>query len=633
MTKELPEIINNHPVVIISWRNGDHWPVQFVTDNIQQFGYTASQFISGEIFFEDIIDPRDLAWIKRKVGRFNSDIKKKQFRTMEYRIIDAFGDIHWIRDQTVMERNDNGTTTHYSGMLLDITESIDEDSVNNRKQSSNNNILDSLPGVIFKSVISENYRKNVFLSEGCLELTGYTTEEVKSKDSFVCESISLPAEKEHLKQTMERLIFEKMEHYFETYRILTKDGNIKWVNETGRIYYDTQIGNSIEIVGIITSFMHYKEFEEKLLQSEQKMEGFFKYTPLGIALFSPYGALNECNPVFKSVFGKQIDQTNLFDLEFIPKQVRKKILNGEIVHFDQYFAEYHKQYVVKESMIDNSLSLSFWISTYGGTTSHRGIIVTFWDITKRKLLERQKEVFVNTISHELRTPLAAIKASITMMNDKNINIGYEEKQGVMSIAERNVERLSRLVNELLNFQRVDGEKFDLTSAYHRFHPILKNCTEEMIPFGKDKNIEIKLLVDENIPLVYCDPYWINEVYTNIVSNAIKFSKPNGTIAVKCTVADKCLVVSVRDRGIGISSTDLGKLFRSFSQGSIDYSQRRGGSGLGLAICKRIVEAHNGKIWVKSRLNEGSIFYFSLPLSGKQIEKDQESLSTFSIVED
>jgi signal transduction histidine kinase len=284
-------------------------------------------------------------------------------------------------------------------------------------------------------------------------------------------------------------------------------------------------------------------------------------------------------------------------------------------------------------MLDNSLSLSFWISTYGGTTSHRGIIVTFWDTTKRKLLERQKETFVNTISHELRTPLAAIKASITMLNDKKISIKVDEKKNIMSIAERNIERLSKLVNELLNFQRVDGEKFDLNSAYHRFHPILKNCTEEMIPFGKDRNIKIQLDCEESIPLVYCDPYWINEVYTNILSNAMKFSKENGVIAVKCVVAEKHLVVSVRDKGIGISPLDLEKLFKSFSQGSIDYSQRRGGSGLGLAICKRIVEAHNGKIWVKSRLNEGSIFYFSLPLYEKQIKNDEDYSSTFSIIED
>ena len=284
-------------------------------------------------------------------------------------------------------------------------------------------------------------------------------------------------------------------------------------------------------------------------------------------------------------------------------------------------------------MFENSLSLSFWISTYGGTTSHRGIIVTFWDTTKRKLLERQKEMFVNTISHELRTPLAAIKASVTMLNDKKINIKSDEKNNIMSIAERNIERLSKLVKELLNFQRVDRERFDLTSAYHRFHPILKNCTEEMIPFGKDRNIEIQLVIEEELPLVYCDPYWINEVYTNILSNAIKFSNQDSVITVKCNVAEKHVVVSVRDKGIGISTSDLEKLFKSFSQGSIDYSQRRGGSGLGLAICKRIMEAHNGKIWVKSRINEGSIFYFSLPLYEKQIKKEEDYSSTFSIIED
>jgi PAS domain-containing protein len=84
---------------------------------------------------------------------------------------------------------------------------------------------------------------------------------------------------------MEKIISEKKEYYLEVDRIITKDGNIVWANETGRIHYDTQIGNSVEIVGTIASFTQYKKFEEKLLQSEQKMEGFFKYTPLGMLYF------------------------------------------------------------------------------------------------------------------------------------------------------------------------------------------------------------------------------------------------------------------------------------------------------------------------------------------------------------
>ena len=190
-------------------------------------------------------------------------------------------------------------------------------------------------------------------------------------------------------------------------------------------------GRCKEIIGVVTDFTHYKEFEDKLLLSEQKMKGFFKYTPLGIALFSTYGALSECNPMFRSIFGKQIESINLFDLEFIPKQFRDKIVNGEIVHFDQRFDESYKNYIVNDAMLDGSLYLSFWISTYGGTTLHRGIIVTFWDITKRKLLEQQKESFVNTISHELRTPLAAIKASICMLNNSEIIIEKTEHGNIL----------------------------------------------------------------------------------------------------------------------------------------------------------------------------------------------------------
>lgn len=227
-----------------------------------------------------------------------------------------------------------------------------------------------------------------------------------------------------------------------------------------------------------------------------------------------------------------------------------------------------------------------------------------------------KSDFVSMASHELRTPLAAIKEGIGIVLDgKTGNISDQQKE-FLSMARRNVDRLARIINDILDFQKLEYGKMVMRIKENDINEIAKEACNMMAHIARDKHLELAIVLGNDIPKINCDKDKITQVLTNLISNAIRFTE-KGSVTVSTCRDNNVALVSVADTGIGIKEEDMPQLFQKFSQIEKGLERKPGGTGLGLVISKEIVERHKGKIWVESKFGEGTVFHFVLPIKERR----------------
>ncbi|HEX4154742.1 MAG TPA: PAS domain S-box protein [Acidobacteriaceae bacterium] len=244
-----------------------------------------------------------------------------------------------------------------------------------------------------------------------------------------------------------------------------------------------------------------------------------------------------------------------------------------------------------------------------------GVVVAFTDISERNALDRMKDEFISTVSHELRTPLTSLRAALGLVSGGALNARPEKMRQMMEIAIGNTDRLVRLVNDILDLERIGSGKAELhftqTSADDLFH------RATTLQQASATRANIRFTLEPNNVMVWVDPDRILQTLSNLISNAIKFSPQATTIpseirlTASYVTSDEALI-EVQDQGRGIPTDKLQQIFDRFKQVDASDSRAMGGTGLGLAICRSIVQQHGGHIWASSTLGEGSTFHFTLP---------------------
>jgi signal transduction histidine kinase len=225
-----------------------------------------------------------------------------------------------------------------------------------------------------------------------------------------------------------------------------------------------------------------------------------------------------------------------------------------------------------------------------------------------------KANFLSSVSHELRSPLVAMEKSISLILSKNTGPINETQEQFLTIAERNIKRLSRLINDILDLTKLEAGKLELKPQPSSIESIIKDSVDGLNTWAQAKSIALDKKIEEGIPLINADPDRLVQVLTNLIANAIKFTPNNGNITVEAVLhKDKQEVeVSVKDTGIGIEKEKLDKVFDKFYQVGERSSADVNGTGIGLSIAREIVELHGGKIWAESEKGYGTKFIFTLP---------------------
>ena len=230
-----------------------------------------------------------------------------------------------------------------------------------------------------------------------------------------------------------------------------------------------------------------------------------------------------------------------------------------------------------------------------------------------------KSRFISMVSHELRAPLTAIREGIAIVVDGSAGQINPEQKDFLSLAKRNVERLTRLINDVLDFQKLEIGKMNFNMQPNNINEAISEVHKIMLPFANEKGLTFSLELDKHLPEIQFDRDKIIQVLTNLANNAIKFTEKGG-ITVTSSQLENTIKVSVCDTGCGIRRENLPKLFCTFEQLTEANKKQAEGTGLGLAISRNIIEEHGGKILVESELGSGSTFYFLLPIDERRHSK-------------
>ncbi|CAB4576981.1 unannotated protein [freshwater metagenome] len=240
-----------------------------------------------------------------------------------------------------------------------------------------------------------------------------------------------------------------------------------------------------------------------------------------------------------------------------------------------------------------------------------GFVLVFHDVTDRARLARMKDRIVSVVSHEIRTPLTSIRGSLGLIDGGLMGQISPEAKRMISIAVESSERLMRLINDLLDVERIESGRRTLNLSSTPLDVLLADAVTVMQPIADVRSVDIEF--DAPSEMVLVDRDRILQVLTNLIQNAIKFSDPGSSIHLLAEKDDSHLTVTVRDEGHGIPASHIEAIFEPFHQVDVSDSGPSSGSGLGLAICKEIVEAHGGTIWAERGVEQGAVFRFRIPI--------------------
>jgi PAS domain S-box-containing protein len=241
------------------------------------------------------------------------------------------------------------------------------------------------------------------------------------------------------------------------------------------------------------------------------------------------------------------------------------------------------------------------------------LVGTNADITAVKEIERLKNEFISTVSHELRTPLTAIIGSLSLIREMGEDFS-EDTAAFLDMAYQNSERLSALINDVLDLEKIESGQMTLDLRPLQLRAALEKAVHINLPYAEMHRTRLRLLPGPEFT-VKADSERLMQVLTNLISNAAKFSLDDGEVAVSAERRGAVVRVAVSDHGVGIPENFRGMIFQRFERVDNSDSRRKGGTGLGLSICKALVERMNGTIGFESETGKGSTFYFDLPLDG------------------
>jgi len=295
-------------------------------------------------------------------------------------------------------------------------------------------------------------------------------------------------------------------------------------------------------------------------------------------------------------------------------------LYGDMLHEDEFIT---KELELVYSNSCKILRFDVLAVSKDNVEDNMGWVMLIADITKEKEIDRMKSEFVSTTSHELRTPLAAIKESVMLILDETAGSTSDAQKRFLTIARRNIDRLTQLINDVLDISRLETGELKLKKTYCNVEELVKSISDSLALLVKENKLNLRYKVAKDVSVVACDEDRVAQVLANLLGNAIKFTPAGGDISIEVEICNlkeyglsdenRGLLFSVVDSGVGIEEADMERLFERFGQIGDTLTKKPDGAGLGLAICKELVEMHGGKIFVKSEAGRGSTFQFILPI--------------------
>ena len=412
----------------------------------------------------------------------------------------------------------------------------------------------------------------------------------------------------------------------------------------GMIYVASQNENAFAaedaelLESIVQKMAQTVERLQSTIRGEQdKMQSMVSSMAEGVVMFDVHGDLTVLNDKARSMLGLSPGE------EFTAQTFLKSILWKEIAAFLDQPAD--EKGTVEEFTVGADAEPVTLLVSLTPVTNDRsenlGRLAVIRDVTRERELDRMKADFVAVVSHELRTPLASIKMFISNLIDGiegEINEGQRDTLGRVA---KNVDRLSRLINDLLDLSKLEAGKMQIRLAALDINEALESIAQVFTPTAEEKAVAVRLDAPDHLPVLWADPDRFDQVLTNLVGNALKFTPESGEVTIGASYrkpepaeqlhqqdspsplsGEGYVVISVTDTGPGIPEDDIEQVFDKFYQTDHSMTRKTGGTGLGLPICREIITKHGGRIWATSELGKGATFAFEIPVDSRRHDRAQ-----------
>lgn len=395
-----------------------------------------------------------------------------------------------------------------------------------------------------------------------------------------------------------------------------------------------------------------KQIEATLREAERRWRSLLENVRLVVVGLDKNGIIEYVNPFFLELVGytkEEVLSAEWFET-FLPSHQKQREQSNFLELLKAEFHKYNQNTILTKSGEERVI---VWNNTLLRNLQGEaiGTLSIGEDITERQVIERMKGEFISVVSHELRTPLTSIHGALNLLSSGLVDTQSDKGRRIIDIAAESAERLVRLVNDILDLERLESGKISLLKQDCNTDDLIVKAIDMMQVMANRAGITLATST-QAIPL-NVDPDRIIQVLTNLVGNAIKFSPKGSTILLNVELQEAAyqeryetqdmgrtfssdspyplcpnhqsatltppppqptLLLTVKDQGCGIPPDKIETIFERFHQVDASASRKKGGTGLGLAICRSIVQQHGGRIWVESTLGEGSSFYFTLPVA-------------------
>jgi PAS domain S-box-containing protein len=408
--------------------------------------------------------------------------------------------------------------------------------------------------------------------------------------------------------------------YYEA-RGIHRDGSTIWLEIYNKhITFQNKPAFLVSYIDITEK----KKAKEELRQSEEKYRFLFEKSPVSILLINKKGKIEDCNPALEKLInyerseliGKRYGRLPIIPTEYLPLLLErlKKIANGEIIpSIDIQLRKKNGDLVWVDI---NSSLVKLGDKTYIMVMGHDISDTKELEMKLTELNEMRKE-FIDRASHELKTPITTVYGAYQLLDLLHKDKFDSEQLELLEMASIGTKRIKKLVDDLLDVSLLESKTFKVNKSRSNLSNIIINCIKEMKYFSNKRNheIDIDILPELNMNI---DESRIELVFTNLISNAIKYTPSNGKIQIKMQSDGKFAQVKISDSGVGLSSEEIKDLFKKFStiESSLkkDLDMDLGSTGLGLFLSKEIIKLHGGEIWAESEgKGKGSTFIVKIPI--------------------